>query len=233
MTDLRVLTDAFAELERRADAAKTSVELEPARRSRPMPRLVPIAATVAVVAGLGAGAMWLVPGDNAAPQVGSQSTSTVPTATAPAGAPVTPEELSERFQRVLGDTATFETTGPGTGVIEIPDGPDGAQIVGTLTVAGVTGGFDLAVFPAPRLPGDIECECTPTTLPDGSLLITGDSTIGSDDITRSVRLHRADGVQFVMLLSNESSPKGNGEKLAEQPPLTVDQMVAIVTSDQW
>jgi hypothetical protein len=178
-----------------------------------------------------------VPGDNAAPQVGGQptgtSTTAPPTSAAPAGAPVTPEELSERFQRVLGDTATFETTGPGTGVIEVPDGPDGAQIVGTLTVAGVTGGFDLAVFPAPRLEGDLECVCTRTTLPDGSLLITWDTPQGSDDITRAVELHRADGVKFVMLLSNESSPKGNGEKLAEQPPLTVDQMVAILTSDRW
>lgn len=197
MNDLRALHDAFGELERRADAA-TMTAAPPARHR--MSRLVPVAATVVVVAGLAAGAVWLVPGDNAGTRAGSPPTSTSPTADSAPNAPRTPEELIDRFKAVLGDTATFTVTESGPGAVEatLPPGPDtdrapsdvsgrqeapasdqgtvkGAAIVGTLTAGGVTGGFDLLTYPA--LPSDKpSCEglspekCTVSTLPDGTLM---------------------------------------------------------------
>jgi hypothetical protein len=175
MTDLRTLHDAFAELERRADAASASV---PATASRPRralgPRLVPVAATVVAVAGLAAGAMWLAPGGNGGTQAGSPPTGTSAPATAEPPVPTTPEDLANRFRRVLGDTATFEVTdSAGVGVEELPppsttsgsgtpatpgmsmtatsvpsDGTSGTgvRIAGTLTAGGVTGGFDLQIY---------------------------------------------------------------------------------------
>ena len=66
MSDLRTLHDAFAELERRADAAAAGTA--PVVRPRRAVRLVPVAATVVAVAGLVAGAVWLVPGDSGTPR---------------------------------------------------------------------------------------------------------------------------------------------------------------------
>ena len=48
-----------------------------------------------------------------------------------------------------------------------------------------------------------------------------------------MNLIRADGVEFLMHLSNERDPKGASPVLAAAPPLTTDEMVAIVTSDLW
>jgi hypothetical protein len=264
MNDLRALHDAFGELERRADAAPVGTALAPPARHR-MARLVPVAATVVVVAGLAAGAVWLVPGDNAGEQAASPPTSTSTTASSPptsaSGAPKTPEELIDRFTAVLGGTATFTVTekGPGAGVVTAPAGPDnngpdkageitaddspvtevGASIVGTLTAGGVTGGFDLLTYPAspsdkPSCEGLSPNDCTVSTLPDGTVVRVDryDGLEGGGTTFHANVLH-TDGNMFDMHVSNQRSPKGASDKLGAQPPLTTDQMVAILTSDRW
>jgi hypothetical protein len=260
MNDLRALHDAFGELERRADAAPSSASAmtAPPARHR-MARLVPVAATVVVVAGLAAGAVWLVPGDNAGTQAASPPTGTSTTASSPTsapGVPKTPEELIDRFTAILGGTATFTVTeqGPGAGVVTAPAGPDnngqttagdspvtevGASIVGTLTAGGVTGGFDLQTYPAspsdkPSCEGLSPDECTVSTLPDGTVVRVDryDNLEGGGTTFHAAVLH-ADGNMFDMHVSNQRSPKGASDKLGTRPPLTTDQMVAILTSERW
>ncbi|WP_158848645.1 hypothetical protein [Saccharothrix deserti] len=266
MSDLRALTDAFAELERRADAATAGMPFELPSRARPrrapLPRLVPVVAAVAVVAGLATGAVLLVPDgppatQTAAPPAASSTTLSTVTSEPPPPVPANPDELAERFRAVLGDTATFVVTetGPGAVVMTAPPAPPavprvtnapqptvavGASITGTLTASGVTGGFDLAVYPG-TAGKKAECNapdpatmCTARDLPDGSSLATGQVPLeAANGMTYEVKLIRPDGVVFTMHLSNQRSPKGSGEQLAPQPPLTIDQLIAIATSDRW
>jgi len=297
MTDLRALTDAFTELERRADAHTelhgrtdaahvTQLPTAPSRPRgvRPSARLVPVAAAVAVVAGLAAtGVVLLAPGSDSGGQVATPpvtgSTPVSPTSAAPQRTlgPSTPEDLIERFRAVLGDTATFTVTdrGPGAVIMTMPPAPSGAlpspgvspaspgsaptgsqpelppgsasatpqpretvgsSIVGTLTAAGVTGGFDLTVYPTDGDGGMCVEGCAPTiVLPDGSKLTTGQFDLEGppNGITRQVELVRPDGLLLEMHVSNQRSPKGASELLSPHPPLTIEQMTAILTSDRW
>ncbi|MFE9749836.1 hypothetical protein ACFYOT_33405 [Saccharothrix saharensis] len=260
MTDSRALDDAFEELERRADAvtAARPFELPRAPASRPNARLVPIALAAAVVAGVATGAVLLVP--NADPgtttaRPGASSSAPEPVVTTtPPPAHDSPEVLAERLQAVLGDLATFVVTerGPGATRMTLPASPHsaspdvgaqpgrqvGASIGGTLTSAGVTGGFDLVVYPgttgervgcgAPDEPG-----CTVRDLPDGSTLAAGQVALEGSGVTNEVKLVRPDGLVFIMHVSNRQSPKGLGPVLGAHPPLTVEQLVAIATSDRW
>jgi hypothetical protein len=112
MSDLRPLHDAFAELERRADAAGAYATAPKPRRAFTF-RLVPVAATVVAVAGLAAGAVWLSPGNDAPPgnQAAAPPTTSDTSPTKPkAEVPTTPDELADRFRTVLGSTATFDVT---------------------------------------------------------------------------------------------------------------------------
>ncbi|TQM78333.1 hypothetical protein FHX81_0595 [Saccharothrix saharensis] len=260
MTDLRALDDAFAELERRADAvtAARPFELPRAPASRPAARLVPIALAAAVVAGVATGAVLLVP--NADPgtstaQPGASTSAPEPVVTTtPPLAHDSPEVLAERFQAVLGDLATFVVTerGPGATMMTLPESPDsaspdggdqqgtqvGASIGGTLTSAGVTGGFDLLMYPGTGgdrawCPAPDEPGCTVRDLPDGSKLATGQVALEGSGTTNEVKLVRPDGVVFIMHVSNRRSPKGMGPLLGPHPPLTVEQLVAVATSDRW
>lgn len=273
MTDLHTLNEAFTELERRADAVSTAgrpAPTSPTRRRTPRrgATLVPVAATVAAVAGMVAVVALLVPGGESGTQVGAAPPDRTATTTLPVprtseladdAVPDDPDELAERFRAVLGETATFVVTETGAGVRgTVPPSSAtapgtkptstpkteyvGAAILGTLTSSGNSGGFDLGIYPADR-GGDKSCaqrpdlsRCTDRTLPDGSTLIIGryDELEGpAGGITYSVELLRADGVEFIMHLSNLHDPKGAGPKLAPKPPLTLAQMVEIVTSDRW
>jgi hypothetical protein len=261
MSDLRTLHDAFAELERRADAAAAGTA--PVVRPRRAVRLVPIAATVVAVAGLVAGAVWLVPGDSASTPTASSSTAPS-TTTARSPVPATPDELIARFRVVLGDTATFEVTqketvsgGPPSSKNNPPPGselavpqtvnpdfPTSAFIVGTLTSAGVTGSFSLMIYPSDSDPG-VWCDsarskdCHVSTLPDGSRLATGSVRPDRGAVSYMACLTRPDGTMVLMHVSNQEDPGGAGIKspggkiLAPQPPLTLDQLKAIVTSGKW
>ncbi|MPZ79389.1 MAG: hypothetical protein GEV28_02930 [Actinophytocola sp.] len=264
MSDLRTLHDAFAELERRADAAAAGTA--PVARPRRAVRLVPIAATVVAVAGLVAGAVWLVPGDSGthAASPPTTSSSTAPsTTTARSPVPTSPDDLIARFRVVLGDTATFEVTEkiivpppsstntpqPGTGSVvtpqlEDPDAPTSAMIGGTLTSAGVTGGFTLTIYPSDSEPGEW-CDlsrtedCDVSTLPDGSRLATGTAQPAPGAVSYLACLKRPDGTMVLMHVSNQEDPLGaeinspGGEIYSPQPPLSLDQLKAIVTSDKW
>lgn len=264
MSDLRSLHDAFAELERRADAAAAGTA--PVVRPRRAVRLVPIAATVLAVAGLVAGAVWLVPGDSGTHAAGppTTSSSTAPsTTTARSPVPTSPDDLIARFEVVLGDTATFEATEkvvvpppsstntpqPGTGSVvtpqlEDPDASTSAVIGGTLTSASVTGSFALTIYPSDSEPGEL-CDlsrtddCDVSTLPDGSWLATGTAQPAPGAVSYMACLKRPDGTVVLMHVGNQEDPRGaainspGGEIYSPQPPLTLDQLKTIVTSDKW
>lgn len=258
MSDLRALNDAFGELERRADAVTAG--LPPNVPPRTKSRLVPVAVAVAVVAGLATATALLVPGNEpSTQQVAAQpttTTTTMTTETPKPAPPATPEELVERFKAVLGGTATFTVTESGPGVYrmtappppptvarptDVPLGkgePAGAALIGQLTAGGVTGGYDLVVYPGSHPDQHAQCDletptCTTRTLPDGSTLATDTTPLEGGGVTHLARLQRADGLSITIHVSNRQNPKGMGGLTADQPPLTVDQLVQIVTSDRW
>lgn len=275
MTNFQALTDAFAELERQADAASATLRSEPDATSRHRSRIPLVAASVIAVLGVAGGGTLLARNHVAhtpAPTVagGHQRPTTMQsTAAVTFEMPTTPAELESRFRTVLGDTATFTVTDTSTPVTvtapppvhtEAPNAPvhspntagrgaalppssvapNGAAIVGTLTASGVTGGYDLQVFRA-SAGSRAMCDdpdrsrCTVTRLADGSSLAVGREPLpgAANAVTYLVDLVRPDGVEFIMHVSNERSPKGDSAVLAAQPPLTRAQMTAIVTSDRW
>jgi hypothetical protein len=273
MSDFHTLTDAFTELERRADAATAAHPADPVLYGAPRHRSRPllIAASVAGVLVIAGGAALLArdqsspstspvkPGGGTSELVSSSTAEPVPAAFQ---IPQTPDELASRFRTVLGDSATFTVTDTSTGAgetVTVPsatepnsvksvaastpaptDESTGAAIVGKLTASGVTGGFDLQIYRA--APNEkVWCDdpdtahCTISKLADGSSLAVGRDPLQNDPegVTYLVNLLRPDGVEFLMHLSNEPDPKGAGAPLAAHPPLTTDQMTAIVTSDLW
>lgn len=117
--------------------------------------------------------------------------------------------------------------------------PNGAAIVGVLTSAdGVSGGYDIQIFQS--TPGaTARCDdpdsstCDVRRLADGSSLATGREPLRNDAVTFQADLIRPDGVEFLMHVSNERDPKGAGPVLAAHPPISLDRMTAIVTSERW
>jgi hypothetical protein len=234
MSDLRTLHDAFAELERRVDAAAAGTA--PIVRPRRAVRLVPVAATVVAVAGLFAGAVWLVPGNSGTPA--GPPTTAPSTTTSRDPVPHSAEDLIARFKVVLGGTATIDvisknvlgppspsnnpgtpSNNPGTGVVarpldREPDATTYALIYGTLTSSGVTGSFNLSVHPA----GDsgpetwcrtyIQTDCVVSTLPDGSRLATETARPAPGAASYLACLKRPDGTMVFLQVSNQEDPAG-------------------------
>ncbi|MFI9810777.1 hypothetical protein [Saccharothrix variisporea] len=258
MSDLRALNDAFGELERRADVVTAGLPPDVPARSKS--RLVPLAVAAAVIAGLATATALLVPDGPATQQgVAAQGTTTTvaPTTTTTAKTPPgTPGELAERFKAILGGTATFTVTESGPGAYrntvpppppnvprqtDVPLGkgePLGAALVGQLTAGGVTGGYDLVVYPGADPTQPAQCDvgspdCATRTLPDGSTLATDRTQLEGGGVTHLAHLIRADGLSITIHVSNRQNPKGMGGLTADQPPLTVEQLVEIVTSDRW
>ncbi|WP_086669239.1 hypothetical protein [Lentzea kentuckyensis] len=257
MSDLRTLHDAFAELERRIDATATAPVVRPRRAMR----LVPVAASVVAVASLFAGVVWLAPSNSGTPAAGPPTTAPS-TTTSRDPVPHSAEDLIARFKVVLGDTATIDVIsknvlGPaspsnnlGTGVVAIPldrepDATTYALIYGTLTSSGATGSFSLSVHPA----GDsrpetwcrtyIQTDCVVSTLPDGSRLATETARPAPGAASYLACLKRPDGTMVFLQVSNQEDPAGavigtpGGKFHAQQPPLTLEQLKAIVTSSKW
>lgn len=271
MSNFQVLDDAFAELERRADAASLSRDAEFTSRApaHSRHRLALVAASVVGVAAVAAGGALLAgsgggsSNDAAAPPVLLAKSSP---AAMPFQIPRTPAELARRFRIVLGGTATFTVTDTGTPVrMRVPSAPpsggrigsattrhrpgnstsvppaepNGAAIVGTLSAGGLTGGYDLQIFRA-TVGTTAMCDdpdratCTVRAFAGGSLAVAEETLPTSrTGVTYLVDYVRADGAEFLMHVSNERSPKGDSVLLADRPPLTTDQMTAIVTSDRW
>lgn len=226
MTDLQTLHDAFTELERRADAVVPAARPQP-HRARGF-RLVPMVATMAAVAALAAGAVWVAPDD----QAGTVGTAPPPTIA------LTQEELSARFQAVLGETGTFEVTS----TREITVGVDhhdavGREIAGTLTVDGVTGTFELKIyaFRADLLScGPTTCEVRPGRYSGGGVAIIGIAPSPISTITYEAQGWLNEHISFTLLVSNLRDPDDpNSEVLAPQPPLSTDQLWVIGESDRW
>lgn len=115
-------------------------------------------------------------------------------------------------------------------------------ITGVLTSADhVSGGYDLQILNtgagATAMCDDPDrALCDTSTLPDGSTLALGREPLQegpAGGVTYQADLVTPDGVEVLMHVSNERDPKGASTLLAPNPPLTRDQLKAIVTSDQW
>lgn len=259
MSDLRTLDDAFAELERRVDAATAG--MAPVVRPRRAVRLVPVAATVVAVAGLFAGAMWLVPGGSGTPAAPPPTAPSTTTVRSPV--PNSSEDLIARFRVVLGDTATVDVTqehvmgpsapsnNPGqTGMVVIPqriepDATTHALVSGTLTSAGITGSFNLTIYagddsgPGTWCRNSHPVDCVVSTLPDGSQLATETARLAPGAVSYMACLKRLDGTMVRLQVGNQEDPGGavigtpGGRFLSPQPPLALEQLKTIVTSSKW
>lgn len=176
MNSFETLTDAFTELERRADAASHESGDATTRVAARHHSCAPlVAASVVATLAVAGGATLLARSGGHGNQAGGppptapsrvQSVSTTVAAGPAPTVPQTADELAARFRAVLGDLATFTVTDTGTPVtISVPAAPtasdpriastpipidsgtpNGAAIVGTLTSHGVTGGYDIQMF---------------------------------------------------------------------------------------
>ncbi len=259
------LHDAFAELERRADARPLAgIGARPGKPSR-APMLL-IAASVAVVLALAAvfavrfGAAptrkstapageathtgdWMrpggrhqilppggkplaVPGHKAPPLVHALP---APRVTHPSADSGFEQRFAAAFHDVAGNGASYTVTLR----------PGGPVLVGQMTVDGVTGGFDIQDYRAGRGttascddPDRVKCDVR--SMPNGASLSTGSESLQTDPggVTQQAEYVSSDGVEFVMHVSNAADPKGAGH-VGPKPPLTIEQMVTILTSDRW
>jgi hypothetical protein len=263
MSDARALNEAFDELARQADAAPTTEIAPRRTHSHFALIAASVVAVLAVATGAvllarpghssngqagGAPSQAATPAPYSAPAAPpatepmSQPVSEPATPPPPAShqfqIPQTAQDLADRFQTVLGDEATFKVTDSG-GPATTQTG--GAYIGGTLTTSsGVTGGFDLQIIPAGK--GDRawcddpgEGSCTTIHQPDGASLAVGSEQLQTvpGGVTNQANLIWADGTEFLLHVSNARDPKGESALMSAHPPLTTDQMAAIVTSHRW
>jgi hypothetical protein len=237
--------------------------MAPVVRPRRAMRLVPVAASVVAVAVLFAGAVWLVPGNSGTPAAGppptapSMTTARSPVPATPEdliarfkvvlGDTATVEVITKHT--LSGGPASSGNNAPPGSVQVVPETvnpnfPSSALIYGTLTSAGVTGSFDLTIRPSDTEPGEW-CrysrmkDCDVSTLPDGSRLVTGTAQQAPGAVAYLACVIRPDGTVVVLHVSNQEDPGGaaihspGGRIYAPQPPLTLEQLKAIVTSDKW
>lgn len=79
-------------------------------------------------------------------------------------------------------------------------------------------------------------QCTATSRPDGSTLLTYDdrSSYGSGGVRRVAWLYRPDNVRLVVSASNGYDVTERGETVTgTEPVLTTEQLVAVVTQPWW
>lgn len=260
-SSLTVLTDAFAELERRADRVSAEVPyvLPAAGRRRRWPVVAAAAAGVAVVA---TGAALLAqpdkhPGRTAAggsSPVSRPSTTGSTPSSRDERVPTSPEEIARRFQAALDDvttrTATFTVTDTGHAVtvtlpspsgrinapVHVPNGSqNGAAIVGRLTVGAATGGYDVQMMDAhgAKASCDDPTHCSFKVFADGTTVAVGQDELEGGGVTYVADVVRTDGVEVLLHVSNRKDPKGAGPVLAAKPPLSLAQVRAVVLSNRW
>lgn len=258
-TTLRVLDEAFAELERRADRVSAEVPFAPP--TAPHRRRWPVvAAAAAGVAAVATGAALLAqPGGHSKHPVaggGPSRTGSAPVSTSASAqrqlVPSSPEEIARRFRAVLADTvpgATFTETATGHAVnvtlpspsgrasaVRVPNGSaNGAAIIGQLTVGHVTGGYDVQMLDArgAKAACESEAHCSTKVFADGATLAVGKDVLEGGGVTYVADFVRADGAEVLMHVSNRPDPKGGGAIQSPTPPVTVAQLRAIVTSNLW
>lgn len=286
MSDFDSLTEAFTELERRADlalATQPQPDLARGAAAGSGTRWGLVAASAVAVLAVAGGAAVLATahgsgrsGSTGAAAGGDPTTGNATTGSPTTGNPTTvisqptaqtfqipqtADDLAARFRAVLGSSATFTVTdtgapaqvnvppasqpanGPATPAQSLPVTPDqgtsnGAFITGQLTAGGVTGGYDLQIFRAAngeKAWCDGGAHCSKQTLAHGSTLAFGrEPLLGAPgSITYDIDYVRADGVEFLMHVSNQANPKGESKKLAADPPLSRQQLTQIITSDRW
>ncbi|WP_163513645.1 hypothetical protein [Fodinicola acaciae] len=259
MNTLRTLHDAFAELEKRADATPVQAHIVPERpaRGRLAAPLLTAAAVAAVVAGV---ALWQQPVGNrtvqppAAPAANKAATYTPPDTAA---------KLAAKARTILAGVATVtldNSRSSNCGAVIVKVGPrashdtdrsptrlepdkkprtcSGAAIGGRLTRGNATGGFDLAVYRTSRgekASCDQSGDCSLRTLPDGSTLAisTWRDPHVPGGLTTKIELVRADLADINMHLSTEADPKGSSARVGTTLPLTVEQLTAFVSSHRW
>jgi hypothetical protein len=131
MNDFPTLTEAFTELERRADAVSAARPPEPMVHrtgSRPRPRLLLVAASVVAVSTVAVGTTLLTRDDGSSGSAGTAGSKTAshpsPTVARTFQIPTTAEDLAQRFRTVLAGTATFTVTETGHAVtVHLPAAP--------------------------------------------------------------------------------------------------------------
>jgi hypothetical protein len=126
-----------------------------------------------------------------------------------------------------------------------PNYPTHALVGGTLTAAGVKGSFSLVIHPGGDSGPGTWCtnaqpaDCVVSTLPDGSQLATQTVRMAPGAVSHMACLKRPDGTMIRVQVGNQEDPAGavpgtpGGLFYAPQPPLTLEQLKAIVTSDKW
>jgi hypothetical protein len=231
---LQDLHDAFTELERRADLAEMDRRAnlaDPTDLPKPRPRIVrstPVFAAVAAVAALIVGAVWVVPSDFAGTTAGT---------TIAIGPPTTHKELEDRFRTVLGDTATFKVTEKGTPKDAWANGPrwpDGLSIAGPLTANGVTGWFELQIFPFRPCPDEQNHLCPPGGIKTGTEATYTRHLEDNRVLVTAVSVIRLSDDSHVLLQLGVNSGDGSIDKPPAKPtPLGYDEVNKIVSSELW
>lgn len=200
----------------------------------------------------------IAPATHGAPTSGATATSlSGPRTAEPITSMSDPHQIEraivDRYEQVFGDAVSielmiegmsgvdtaFELARDGSAVVVSPNAPHAAfgwYVRGVLSADGVKGGFDLAInVDGPHAAPSCELltDCTVSDLPDGSTLAAGQVPLDSDGVTYVVDLVRADGLEFILRVSNERNPSGDSIMLDSVPPLTIEQMVQIVTDSRW
>ena len=255
------LQDAFAELERRADA-RPLADIGRGSANRGGAPMLVVAASVAVVLALSvfvalrlgagptrnsadpaggashrpAGHRYPVPRNakgyllsSSAPTPRVDRVHRVPRPKHQSDVAGFEQKFAAAFHDVAGNTATYTVTLR----------PGGPVLVGQMTVDGVIGGFDIQDFRAgsgtKASCDDLDrVKCDVRSMPGGASLSTGSEALQTDPggVTQQAEYVTSDGVEFVMHVSNAADPKGAGQ-VAAKPPLTIAQMVSLLTSDRW
>lgn len=254
MSTLRTLHEAFEELENRADLAGVTAEeyapVERPPRRRGVLLAAPVAVAAVVIAAGIAVPVWhgavshhtqVATGHAGVPSASpSRHPSPSPTTYQP---PTTVAALAARTRVILAGTATItvdrsRSSGCGASTPTLPGQPggcSGAALGGALTSDGHTGGFDLDVYADPG--GSAACDsgtqCTVHHRADGSTLAIGHTTVLGGGVTYEMNYVHADGADILLHLSTESDPKGESPITTTVIPLSQDQMISFVTSDQW
>lgn len=252
------LDDAFAELERRADAAAdrgpgpdrphTRHPSRPVRVGARAAAVVASAAAVAAVAvGIGLASRGGPHHVAAASNPPTRSITTpVPRSTAPSSAdhstvpatdvPKTQAALVARFHSILGDKATFtvdsahSTNNLITGVLTSASGTRGMYVLELDKDVAICG----TMRGRGQAPTSLQCPHL-TTLADGSQLkVDPNYPDGpTDGVMNDAILNRPDGWQISLYTANVQGKYYGATVLGTKPALTVKQVTDVVTSSKW